>query len=182
MITMRSGCCALVLVVVFAAAGCAPQTWKSTAGQRGQAPTSLSLYDRPWVWFDDSGARVSFSQMRGTPIVLAVFFTSCHDTCPRTLAKLREVYDQFEREHRRAEFVVVTIDPKTDTPERLRELRKERRLPDAWHLWTGGAVETRQLADLLGIHEMQMDAHLIHDSRIMQFDTDGLSTLEFEIL
>jgi protein SCO1/2 len=161
------------------AGGCT-QTWKPTA--HSSTPTArTSLFSYPWVWLDDRGEHIAFSQWRGTPVVVAAIYTSCRETCPRTLARLREVYEQFGRDKRRAEFVVVTIDPETDTPERLRELRRSRDLPVTWHLLTGGSDETKQLANLLGVHVMQMEAHVVHDSKIMLFDGDGQSTVELDI-
>jgi protein SCO1/2 len=163
------------------AGGCAQDTWKPSAPpSAAQARTSLFSY--PWVWLDDRGERVAFSQWRGTQVVVAAIYTSCQETCPRTLGRLREVYEQFARDNRRAEFVVVTIDPETDTPRRLRELRHSRGLPDTWHLLTGGSAETQQLADLLGVHVMQMEAHVVHDSKIMLFDADGQRSAELDIL
>ncbi len=165
------------LVLAIAAAACS-HTW-----QPAQAPAQQpSLFDRPWLWLDDHGERVAFSQWRGTPFVLAAMYTSCEETCPRTLAKLKSVYADFERDHRHAAFIVVTIDPETDTPERLRAFRASRHLPDAWHLWTGGTAETQQLIDLLGIHVMNMESHVVHDSKIVLFDERGVSASEYDIL
>ncbi|MGE5181913.1 MAG: SCO family protein [Acidobacteriota bacterium] len=163
------------LVLAFAAAACSP-TWHPARAQQ------VSLYDHPWVWLDDHGERAAFSQWRGTPVVLAAMYTTCFETCPRTLAKLKNVYAEFERDHRRAAFIVVTIDPETDTPERLRAFRASRHLPDSWHLWTGGSAETKELVDLLGIHLMDMESHLVHDSKIVMFDDRGVSTSEYEVL
>jgi protein SCO1/2 len=184
---VRARCLALVLAS--ALGGCGP-SWTPTAASHdshARVTAHDSLFDHPWIWLDDRGERVELAQWRGTPFVLAAIFTTCQETCPRTVAKLREIYDQFAREHRAAEFVVVTIDPETDTPARLRAFRKERNLPDAWHLLTGGTQETQQLADLLGVHIMTMDtgvdvAHMVHDSKIVMFDGDGVSTSEFDIM
>jgi len=167
---------ATIFVLAFVAS-CAP-TWRSTAG----SPSRDSLFSYPWVWHSDRGDRVTLAQWRGAPIVLAALYTSCKETCPHTLAHLRQVYDQYTREHRRAEFVVITIDPETDTPERLREFRASKQLPDAWHLLTGDKRETEQLAEVMGIHLMEMGAHTVHDSKIVVFDGDGLSTSELDIM
>jgi protein SCO1 len=177
----RAWSIALIAALIAAFVGACTQTWKPA-----DTHADTSVFDHPWVWLDDRGGHVAFAQWRGTPVVLVAIFTTCQETCPRTLGKLREVYDQFGRDHRHAEFVVVTIDPETDTPERLREFRKSRNLPEAWHLLTGGSQETQQLADLLGVHIMAMDTgmdptHVVHDSKIMLFDANGRTTSELEI-
>ncbi len=177
-------------LVITVLAGCA-STWTPA---QGQAPNDRqadaqhpSLFEQPWVWLDDRGERVTFGDWRGTPFIVAAVYTTCQETCPRTLAKMRGVYDQYVRENRPAAFIVVTIDPDTDTPERLRDLRKLRNLPNAWHLVTGGTAETQALADLLGVHIMRMDTgvddgHMVHDSKIVLFDRQGRSVSELDVL
>src|SRR5512143_2780196 len=146
----------LVVIVLF---GCAP-TWHPANDHGG------SVYDRPWTWTDDSSQTVRLSQWRGTPLVVTAVYTSCEDTCPHTLMKLRQIYDRYQREQRRAEFVVVTIDPAVDTVEKLRDYRAKQHLPASWHLLRGDPDETQQMADLLGIHPMDIEQHVVHEAQI----------------
>jgi protein SCO1/2 len=131
-----------------------------------------SLFARPWVWRDESGAEVRLDSWRGTPIVVTMIFTSCTTTCPLTIEKLRRVTDRFEREGRAATFVLVTLDPSNDTPEQLRRFKASRQLPEKWHLLRGSDEQTRELADLLAVHVLD-DSHVFHDARIVIFDRDG---------
>jgi cytochrome oxidase Cu insertion factor (SCO1/SenC/PrrC family) len=172
------------VVMAMPLAGCA-ETWRSapephtedpvaagpaTAGARG------SVFGYPWIWLDDHGERVSLARFRGTPLVITAVYTTCVEICPRTIAKLRTIYDELLRAGRRAEVIVVTLDPAVDTPARLRDYRRERRLPDAWHLLTGTREATEQLMAVLDVHTTDMDVHLVHDSRITLFDADGRRT------
>ncbi|MEM9102977.1 MAG: SCO family protein [Pseudomonadota bacterium] len=49
-------------------------------------------------------------------------YTFCPDVCPTTLNVLSKVYKELsEEEKRRVDFVLLSVDPKRDTPERLSE-------------------------------------------------------------
>lgn len=146
----------------------------SSSGSRASG-SRASLFAHPWVWSDELGRQVRFARWRGRPLVVTAAFTSCRETCPRTMQKLRDVYSAFQREKRAAQFIVVTLDPATDTPERLRAFKKEQRLPDSWRFLTGPKAQTRELARVLGIHVVDLDGHLMHDGAIMVFDEQGRS-------
>ncbi len=171
--------CAVALVALASLGGCAwlmeeprAEPVRADRAPRGPRP---SLFARPWVWSDELGRQVRFARWRGQPVVVTAAFTSCRETCPRTMQKLRDVYARFQREKRAATFVVVTLDPATDTPHRLRAFKKEQRLPASWHFLTGPKAQTRELARLLGIHVVDLDAHIMHDGAIMVFDEQGRS-------
>lgn len=140
---------------------------------------STSLFARNWVWTDEQGKTVTFSQWGGSPIVVAAVYTTCTRTCPLTVEKFRAVYETFQRAGRSAEFVLVTLDPSVDTPERLREFKESRKLPGEWHLLAGGRYETLEVMDLLGIHVLDMDSHVFHDTRIAIFDERGIPSHNF---
>jgi protein SCO1/2 len=108
-------------------------------------------------------------------------FTSCARTCPRTVAKLREVDEDLRRRGRTAQFVMVTLDPANDTPARLAEYKTEHGLPESWRLLVGGAEETRALAELLDVHVLDLDVHRYHEAKIVVFDGLGMSTAELEV-
>jgi protein SCO1/2 len=164
----------IVVIVVAVLFGCGP-SWHPVKDQAG------SLFDRPWTWTDDAAQTVRFSQWRGTPLVVTAIYTSCDQTCPMTLMRLREVYDRYQREHRRAEFVVVTIDPKVDTVERLHAFRAKQQLPTPWHLLRGELDQTEQMGNLLGVHPMDMEQHVMHEAQISIFDEAGVRTETLDV-
>lgn len=164
-----------ITVAIWLAACAVP--WRSTGG----GGPAESLFSYRWVWTDEQGQRVALSQWRGTPVVMTAIYTSCDNTCPRTVAKLRKVYDEYQHDGRQAEFVVVTLDPVADTPEQLRRYKEERRLPAAWHLLRGDVAETEQLGNILGVRPMEMDAHYVHESRITVFDGNGTSRAVLDV-
>lgn len=138
-----------------------------------------SLFTYPWVWKDELGAKVTFSRWRGEPLVVTTIFTSCRETCPRTVQKLREVHARFSREGRPPQFLLVTLDPANDTPERLRHFKQSEKLPESWHLLTGTDAATRELTQFLDIHVIDPDAHIMHDAKIVVFDATGMPSRSF---
>jgi protein SCO1 len=172
-----AGC--LLFLAALASGGCAwlmeeprAEPVRADRAPRGPRP---SLFAHPWVWNDELGREVSFARWRGRPLVVTAAFTSCRETCPRTMQKLRDVYMTFQRQKRAAQFIVVTLDPGTDTPDRLLAFKREQRLPASWHLLTGPKAQTRELARMLGIHLVDLDGHLMHDGAIVVFDEQGRS-------
>ena len=137
----------------------------------------VSLFSHHWTWTDESGQTVQFARWRGQPLVVASFYATCRSTCVRTVRQLRKL--QASPEGRAAQFLLVTLDPTTDTLEVLREYKKTEDLPTGWHLLAGSVSQTRDFTDALDIHVMEMDVHRYHDGRIVWFDADGMPIRSF---
>jgi protein SCO1 len=79
----------------------------------GQAPE--------FVLVDQRGHRLSLADLRGKVLALSFVFTTCSDTCPIVTAKLVDIQRRLGGEFgHRVHFVSISVDPLTDTPERLR--------------------------------------------------------------
>ncbi|HEY4016360.1 MAG TPA: SCO family protein [Polyangiaceae bacterium] len=141
----------------------------------GTRRPAVSLFERPWVWRDEQGQPMTFARWKGEPVLVTAIYTECHATCPRTVDKLRRLYAALGGEHGAPAFVLVTLDPKNDTPERLRRFKEAQKLPEAWHLVAGSPEDTEELTDLLDIHVLNSDAHIVHDARIVIFDGRGMA-------
>jgi protein SCO1/2 len=163
----RSGVYAMVALAITAcsAVGSVPRA--------GSPRPSTSLFDEPWAWVDDRGAAVTFDRYRGTPAVVTAIYTSCTVRCPFTVEKLKAMAAAFERRGQAARFFLVTLDPRTDTPERLHRFKETRHLPEDWSLLSGSDADTRALSRLLDVRPMFDDGHIDHDVRIGVFDAGG---------
>jgi len=178
------GLLTLLLASTALAFGCAAAATGPALDARApiaaSSPKAPSLFAQPWTWTDEAGQPVTFARWRGRPLVVTAMFTQCKATCPRTLAKLRRVYEDFQRAGRDAQFLVVTLDPANDTPQALTRFKAASGLPDSWHFLSGGLAETRDLRDLLGIHVVDDGPHLLHDGRIVIFDGEGRAARALE--
>jgi len=72
-------------------------------------------------------------------------------------------------------FVLVSIDPRRDTPERLREFAASTRLdPARWTLLTGDEEGVRELAALLGIrYRPEGETEFSHSNAYLVLDAEG---------
>jgi protein SCO1/2 len=140
-------------------------------------PRSASLFDRHERWQDEHGRSVEFASLRGQPLILTMFYRSCQTRCPLTLAKMQSVYRSLSARGTRAEFVLVTLDPDTDTTARLAAFKAEHGLPEAsFHFLRGGREQTRALSRALGLRVAYDDGHIDHDVKIVVFDLNGRPT------
>ncbi|GIW04861.1 MAG: electron transporter SenC [Thermomicrobiales bacterium] len=108
---------ALVLAVVVIAAGWTRWKQESYAFHGGElvplrpaAPIELT---------DQNGRPFSLKEQEGKVVVLYFGYTSCPDACPTTLSDWISVKEALGQDAARVRFVMVTVDPERDTPERL---------------------------------------------------------------
>lgn len=142
------------------APACCPVVEKKSAccdEQAGGAPlTARSLYQLDAAWTDDAGKPVKLAALRGSPVVVAMFFASCEYACPvlvHDLQRLRAALPEAVRAQTR--FVLVSFDVARDTPPVLAAYRKKLELDASWTLLRGEAAAVQDLAMLLGVSYKQ---------------------------
>jgi protein SCO1/2 len=102
----------------------------------GQALPAFA--DLPEFQLIDSRNQVFHTSRLADKIWIANFiFTSCTSLCPILSAEMSKLVQEFrDREH--IHFVSISVDPETDTPEKLSEYQQKFRAPkDRWHFLTG---------------------------------------------
>lgn len=161
-----------LLGLLFFLGACGVSTQPATPPRLAKGSAS-SLFGYPWRWTDESRRATAFSNFRGAPLVVTQIYTSCTSTCPRTIAQLRKLSERLLGTRTPAQFLLVTLDPSSDTPERLRQYKAEQALPASWHLLSGSQRATQELSDVLEIHVLDGGSHLVHDAKIVLFDGHG---------
>jgi protein SCO1/2 len=68
-----------------------------------------------------NGKKLSLRDYLGKVVIVEFGYTSCEEVCPVWLNRLAEVYKKLGSASRDIQLIYVTVDPKRDTPERLRE-------------------------------------------------------------
>lgn len=140
------------------------------------APTEFSIYHSATTWLDQRGSERRLRSLAGRVRVVAMVYTSCAVACPRIMLDMKRI--EAELGPALADdvgFVLVSIDPERDTPERLAEFAAGSRLdPDRWTLLTGNPGDVRELAVLLGVQYRQAaPGEWIHSNLITVLDRDG---------
>jgi protein SCO1 len=168
----RSVLTALAATLVLAACG------RSAAPvlQPGDPPSDFSVHELETRWTDQTGSERTLASFAGGQVVLAMVYTRCTHTCPSIIAELKRVEAGMSAgERRNTRFVLVSLDPDRDTPERMREWAASLRLsPERWTLLTRDRAAVRELAALIGIrYRPEAGGEYSHSNAYLVLDAGG---------
>src|SRR6056297_3645955 len=129
--------------------------------------------DEEWlsrfVLTERSGKSVSSEDLAGHPYVISFFFSTCPASCVSQNQKLKALQDQFEGQGVR--FVAISVDPETDTPEKLREYAARFGADkDQWLFMTGDLTYIRRVGVEIF---MQPIDQKFHTERFVLVDPKG---------
>ncbi len=128
----------------------------------------------PQAWRDDLNQRLVLGDLVGHRVILSMAYTQCHRTCPATLHELQRMQQVLDRRGEQASFVIVGYDADNDDPQSWHRYRLTHGLArDNWHFLTGTPATVRRLARALGFDFWNYDLHVMHDSRVVFFDSEG---------
>lgn len=138
--------------------------------------TDQSIYLLDSKWTSDVGKVVTLGVLRGRPQILAMFFANCEFACPilvHDIQRIREAMDPATRDA--VDVVLISLDPKRDTPAALAEYRKKQHLETAhWTLLTGGEEDVRELAALLGVnYRRDSRGQFAHSNVLFMLNSEG---------
>ncbi|HNB51170.1 MAG TPA: SCO family protein [Anaerolineales bacterium] len=68
-----------------------------------------------------NGKTVSLKDYRGKLVVLYFGYTFCPDVCPASLSTMKGALELLGRKADEVQFIMISVDPERDTPERLGE-------------------------------------------------------------
>jgi protein SCO1/2 len=84
--------------------------------------------------------------LKNKVVVTNFFFTSCPSVCPRMMRNLQSVHELY-RDDKEVALVSITVDPKRDTPERLRKYAQALHAEtERWRFLTGEKKQIYPLA------------------------------------
>ena len=88
-----------------------------------QKPKLLEIYKGiggGFTLLSSHNRHVSLSDLQENVVMLFFGFTSCPDSCPITLSKLKQVMVRLENRGEQVQILFITVDPKQDNPEQLK--------------------------------------------------------------
>lgn len=137
--------------------------------------TANSLYQAEVTFIADNGKIFDVGQLRGRPVVLAMFFASCGYACPLIVSDMQAIQAKLpEKIRQNTAFVLVSFDTQRDTPAALATYRQQRGLGEPWVLLHGGADSVRELAALLGVkYKQESDGAFSHSNLITILNSEG---------
>lgn len=137
----------------------------------------LSIYHLPATWDNQDGEQVEMQDFRGKVLVMVMIYTSCQAACPRLVADMRNIEKQIAPDDLdKIKFILVSIDPETDTPERLKQFSKDNLMEDdQWVFLRGTPESTREFAAVLAVNYKQISPiDFSHSNIISVFDENGV--------
>lgn len=163
---------ALIALAALAACGRGP-----AAGPRAAATASdFSVYDLETPWRDQAGVSRPLRSLAGRVQVVAMTYTHCGHTCPLIVAEFKRLEAELAPDEAgRVGFVLLSLDPARDTPERLAEYARLARLsPQRWTLLTSTDEQVRELAALLAVrYRPERTGELSHSNSFLVLDPQG---------
>jgi protein SCO1 len=179
-----------ILALIFA--GCSRENDSSHSGQMDMQqddhsahtgmemkfgePADESIYHATSSWRNRRDQEMNLEDLRGNVQVVAMVYTHCEYACPRILADMKRVQQELTGEARqRTNFVIISIDPERDTPERLSDFADENNLSDdSWILLNGSDGDVLELAALLGVRYKRIsDTDCTHSNMISVLNREG---------
>jgi protein SCO1/2 len=107
------------LLLVTALVGC-EQT--STPQQKfSSMDITGATWGKNFQLIDHNSQPRSIEDFKGKAVVLFFGYTHCPDVCPTTMVKLASVKEKLGKDGERLQVLMVTLDPKRDTPEVLKK-------------------------------------------------------------
>ena len=130
-----------------------------------------------FTFFNQNGDVIHSSDYSGKVWIVNYFFTSCPIVCPKMIKNMKEAHDYLRNEDS-VMFLSFTVDPKRDTPEKLKSYIEKYQINDkTWHFLTGEKSDLYRLARksfLLSATEGPGDEYdFIHSENIVVIDTLG---------
>ena len=138
---------------------------------------SASLYQMHEKLLDQDGRAIDLDVYRGKKVLVTMFYSSCENVCSMIAYHMQRIERALpEAKRGRLRVLMVSFDPKRDTPEALRAFARGHRAdPARWTLARADESDVRELAAVLGIRYRQLDGGVFnHSSVISLLDADGV--------
>lgn len=151
-----------------------------------------AAYDPPrsgvdFTLTDTEGESLSTTELEGKVVLLYFGYTYCPDFCPATLTDFQRIKQDLGDDADQVAFVMVTVDPERDTPERMKEYLEF--FDETFIGLTGSEEELAPIKDQFGIISMAGDATpqsdgdqvywVDHSTKVYALDKDGNLALEY---
>ncbi len=137
--------------------------------------TSASIYNLDGEWWDATGQRAALQRLAGRPQVVALVYTSCAQACPAIVGEMKRIEAALGPDAADVGFVLASLDPERDTPEKLAEFARRSGFdPARWTLLGAEDDDVLELAAVLGVQYRRLpDDEFTHSNILTVLDADG---------
>lgn len=148
----------------------------------GISQTAQAVLPADSIWQLDAtltrqdGAPVPLAGLAGKPRIVSMFYSSCPYMCPLIIDTALAVQHGLSAQERsKLGIVMISIDPRNDSPEVLDSLMHKRKLdPQTWMLAGADDRTVRRIAAVLGVRYRELEGGgFNHTSVLILVDADG---------
>lgn len=135
-----------------------------------------SIFNLTSSWHTEEGEVIQLKDLKGKTLVMVMIYTSCKAACPRLVADMRHIESQIPDEKIESiQFIMVSIDPDTDTPEKLKAFAKENFMDEVhWTFLQGNESGVREFANVLSVKYKEISPiDFSHSNIISVFNPQG---------
>ena len=166
-----------ILIVLFLACNSnAVDEEKSAIVDLDEIP-ELSIFHLPGQWTSHKQQSLELKDLHGDVLVMVMIYTSCKAACPRLIADMNDIESQIDPLNLNdVKLILVSIDPETDTPQKMLEFSKENFMEeDHWIFLNGSEDDVRSLANVLAMKYKRISPiDFSHSNIISVFDQQGV--------
>lgn len=169
----------LPLVLLFACNNTTPEKLNTIENGAGTIEEfdEMSIFQLPSTWKTQHNETVEFKDFQGEVLVVVMIYTSCKAACPRLVADMRNIEAKVTKEaNQPVKYILVSIDPETDTPERLKAFAIENQMDSKqWVFLQGSEENTREFANILAVKYKEISPlDFSHSNIISVFNQKGV--------
>ncbi len=154
---------------------------KEVAIQNGTESSSdeisdISIFNLTSSWTNQNGKEIQMADLKGDILVMVMVYTSCKAACPRLVADMRNIEERLSNNAKESlQMVFVSIDPKTDTPERLKAFAIENQMDnEPWLFLRSSEDNTREFAAVVAVNYKKISPlDFSHSNIISVFNEAG---------
>lgn len=165
-----------VFILLFSLQSCKESDKKKDSAPVNKEISDLSIYNLPSKWTTQDGKDIELKSLKGNVLVMVMIYTSCKAACPRLVADMRDIESKLDKKTKQhVKLILVSIDPKTDTPEKLKDFAIANKMnQDPWLFLRSSEENTREFAAVLAVNYKQISPiDFSHSNIISVFNPDG---------
>jgi len=153
--------CGMALRLVEAKVDAVPATSNSAP----EATADKSLFSSARIpdvrVYDQNGNQLNFygDLVRGKTVAINFIFTTCTTICPPLTATFRRVQQEAVERGMDVQLISISVDPATDTPERLKAFAAKFKAGIGWTFVTGDKSQIDSLLQAMGVAVADKNDH-----------------------
>ena len=164
----------LIFLVLFGLISCT---------EKDESDLSESVFQLNSNWENQFGKEIKLQELKGKTLVMVMIYTSCKTACPRLTAEMRDIERNLGKyDPEKIRFVLVSIDPAHDTPEKMKTYLEDNRfLGNQWLFLRSDEASTREFANVLSVKYKQISPmDFSHSNIISIFSDEGILAFQKE--